>query len=88
MLEVTAQPSEVRTPLLLLMAVRVNDPATGSGEVKATAMLHMPSAIISWVASTIFSLEKALPMEMISRIETSGIVMIDVPITEIMSPNA
>lgn len=42
-----------RTPLALLTAERENAPATGMERAKLLIMLHKPSAIISWEASTL-----------------------------------
>ena len=53
---VRTPPSVVRTPLALLMAVRVKDPVVGIDEKNDPQMLHNPNANISWVASTVFPL--------------------------------
>lgn len=49
-------PNVVRTPLALLIAVRVNDPVTGIDWKNDPTILHKPSANISCVASTVFPL--------------------------------
>lgn len=54
-LQVNIELNVVRTPVVWFRADLVMLPATGMDPMKDPNMLHMPSAIISWDASTTFA---------------------------------
>jgi trans-aconitate methyltransferase len=77
--DVNTPASVVLTPEALFTALLVKEPVTGIEPTKEPIVLQSPNAIISWVASSLRPLQKALAIDTASNMDRIGMNMKETP---------